>query len=168
MRDKEFRKNLLMEENDVELFYELRYYFEHEMLPNWFYKKTETFIEKLVEEENNFLYEGMNLLCEDTEQEMRYTREQYKVYRCNTKKEYIMIYIEMPKPEIELLCYQVYLVLSDDYQNKGYYTVERGSSLQERFLCSWDQDQFHSNYGETYEDTSRIERKIAEIFEMSF
>lgn len=38
VRDKEFRKNLLMEENGVELFDELRYYFEHEMLPNWFYK----------------------------------------------------------------------------------------------------------------------------------
>ena len=152
----------------MELFDELRYYFEHEMLPNWFYKKTEAFIERLVEEENNFLHEGMNLLCEDAEQEMRYTREQYKVYHCSTKKEYTMICIEMPKPEIALLCYQVYLVFSNDYQNNRYYTVERGSSFQERFLCSWDQDQFHGNYEETYEDTSRTERKIAEIFEMSF
>ena len=152
----------------MELFDELRYYFEHEMLPNWFHKKTEAFIERLVEEENNFLHEGMNLLCEDAGQEMQYTREQYKVYRCRTQKEYTMICIEMPKPEVELLCYQVYLVFSHDYQNKGYYTVERGSSFRERFLCFWDQDQFHGNYGKTYEDTSRTERKIAEIFEMSF
>lgn len=152
----------------MEQFDELRYYFEHRMLPNWFYEKTEGLIERLMEEGSNFLNGAMRLLCEEVGQEMKYTGEQYKVYRCKTEEEYTMICIEMPEPEVEPLCHQVYLVFSDDYQSKRYFTVERGSSLQERFLCSWDQNQSHGNYGETYEDISRTEKKIAEIFEWSF
>lgn len=152
----------------MEQFEGLRYYFEHRLLPNWFYEKTEVLIERLEEGGEHFLYGGMSVLCEESGAVMKYTREQYKIYRCNIEKEYTMIRIEMPRPEGEPMCYEVYLVFSDDYQSKKYFTVEMGSSVQERFLCSWDQNQSHCNYGVVYEDTDRTERKIADIFEASF
>ena len=152
----------------MEQFEGLRYYFEHRLLPHWFYEKTEVLIEILEEGGRHFLYGGMSVLCEEAGVEMKYTREQYTLYHCGTEKEYTMIRMEMPIPEREPMCYEVYLVFGDDYQNKKYFTVEMGSSVHERFLCSWDQDQSHCNYGEAYEDTARTERKIADIFEASF
>lgn len=89
----------------------------------------------------------MALICEETGQEMRYREEQYKTVSCKTGKGYSMIGIEMPEPEEQRECYRIYLVFSNDCWRRRYFTVERGASPEERFLCSWGADGNHYNYG---------------------
>lgn len=112
-----------------------RYYFEHEVLPDWFYEDgTEgRMIRELQKDEAFFLWDSM--LC-----------------------------LHMPNPQRELLCFQVYLVFSKDYRRRRYFTVERGTSSEVRFLCSWEPDGGHSDYGQCILDTAEIEKRIDEIF----
>lgn len=145
-------------------FNEIRYYFEHVELPDWFYRKGEKMIKKLGEEGGTFLQRVMELLCKEVRQEMCNIKGQYKVIVCEKCEEYSMIRIDMPEPEREMLCSRVYLVYSGDYRRRKYFTVERGVSPEVKFLCSWEPDGNHCNYGQHNMNMSETEKRIVEIF----
>lgn len=125
----------ISKENEVERFDEIRYCYEHRFLPGYFYKNREALAKMILEDGDDFPYRTMDILYEEEGQEMRYTREQYKVYPCMKGKEYSLICIEMPEPERECLCYQIYLVFSNDYQYGNYFMVER-VALQIQDFCA--------------------------------
>lgn len=145
-----------------------RYYFEHCELRNWFYGDGtgEELIRGLLKEGGSFLWDAMSRLGKDTADGIRETKEQYRVSVCKHGDGDSIIRIDMPKPQRELLCYQVYLAFSSDFRHRGYFTVERGASAETRFLCSWEpgEDGGHCNYGQCGSDASEIEKRIGEIF----
>ncbi len=145
-----------------------RYYFEHSVLPDLFYggDTGEKIVGGLLKEGDSFLWNVMSGWCREAETGIGDTKEQYKVSICKQNKEYSMIRIDMPKPQRELLCYQVYLVFSSDLRHRRYFTVERGASAEVRFLCSWKPGEAggHCNYGRCSADKSETENRIVEIF----
>lgn len=128
-----------------------RYYFEHSVFRDCFYEADtgEEIIRALLKEGSSFLWDAMLLWCKETGNEIWGTKEQYRVFACKCDNEYSMIRIDMPKPQEELLCYQIYLVFGCDFRRRGYFTVERGASQKVRYLCSWElgESERHCNYG---------------------
>lgn len=143
-----------------------RYYFEHSVLRNWFYGDDtgEELIRGLLKEGGSFPWDAMSR--PGTADGIRDTKEQYRVSTCKHGDGYSIIRIDMPKPQRELLCFQVYLAFSSDFRQKEYFTVERGVSPETRFLCSWEPGEAggHCNYGQCSADASETEKRIAEIF----
>lgn len=146
----------------------IRYFFEHDILRNMFYACSRPaaalFLKNILEKGGDYIWELMAEWCKDFGEETKDKKRQYKVStRCYEGCS--MIRIDMPKPERELLCYQVYLVFSRDFRRRGYFTVERGASSEVRFLCSWmRKTDVHCNYGYCSSDASEIEKRIVEIF----
>ena len=56
--------------------------------------------------------------------------------------------ITLPKPEESLECSRLYLYWNPTTSEAGYYTVEYDNFFGETwFLCGWDKDHNHQNYG---------------------
>ena len=54
----------------------------------------------------------------------------------------------MPEPDGNTLCYRVYMIYNAETGTAGYYTVESDTfSPDTAFICSWDANGTHYNYG---------------------
>lgn len=142
-----------------------RYHFEHEWLRDYYYENTSAFVDKILEEKGNFLYRLMKDLCKIEGVEMKYGRSKYKVFHHKTDRNRSVIRIVMPEPESPLNCYEIFLIYSDDFQHKRYFTVEKAEGIKERFLCSWDETSGHYNHGLCGKDTNKTEKDIIKIFD---
>lgn len=130
---------------------EIRYYFEHRLLPDCFYKYKEKFIMALLTSEGKFLYDIMSDLCRESQEENIYSLEMYKVSACKLEDGTRIVKLDMPKPESEPLCYRIYLVFDESFEKADYLTAERGIMEEQIFLCGWDENGEHFNFGDTTE-----------------
>ena len=86
---------------------ELRYYFEHEVLPKYFWEDSEPFLSDIVqviyeEEENgdeNIIYELISEIAQENDMELPYTKDEYKVELFRMDKDDYTIRIRFPEPE---------------------------------------------------------------------
>lgn len=143
----------------------VRYHFEHEWLRDYYYENTCAFVDKILKEKGNFLYRLMEDLCKIEGVEMKYDGSEYKVFHHKANRRCSIIRAVMPRPESPLNCFEIFLIYSDDFQHKRYFTVEKARGIKERFLCSWDAASNHHNHGICGKGTNKTEKDIIRIFD---
>lgn len=146
---------------------EARYYCEHERLPEMFFENKNAFIKELLDEDRNLLYELITQACEAEKIVCPYTENQYSYRKKSINDTYDMLKLIFPNPEEKLLCSSVYLVFDKEFADKRYFTVERDCIKGRKriyFLCEWDSDHTHYNYGRVpngmIEQEKMVERLI--------
>lgn len=142
---------------------EIRYFFEHKLLPMWFFQKKEELIAILLDKNANMPFVVMNDICEKEGVKMTYEPTQYNSVMYVMTKEITMVMLNMPKPESEPLCHRIYLVFDKDYKKLGYFTVEEGNKFG-NFMCGWDKDGSHINYGSCPSEQKQELIKIMDIY----
>ena len=155
---------------------ELRYYFEHKLLPRCYFEDTISFVGAIfeayredVESNSNPLFDMISGLAEKQGIELPYSEEQFRAETIVLDEDNIMIRICLPEPEEPILCSEIYLVFCiEDFSKKRYFTVE----LLERkwlrniyCLCEWEEDGFHGNHGIISNKIKKREDKIIQIYE---
>lgn len=149
---------------ELQNYYEARYNFEHVLLPAWFYDAGEDELQEIMDQDASFLWDKWKLVCEMEGLEMRDTKNPFKLSKRTIDNDCTIVRIGMPKPDKEYCCFQVYLVWSDDYENRKYFTVERSTSSKMSFLCSWTDEGEHGNYGPCSPNGKDIESRIRKLF----
>lgn len=144
--------------------YEVRYVFEHRLLPAWFYCAGEETLKGIQDQDAAFLWRKWKLLCGAAGLEMTDAKNPFKVSKRTIDDRCAIVRIDMPNPDGQALCYYVYLIWSGDYESRGYFTVERGASPKVRYLCSWTEGRQHCNHGKCSPHAAGVEKKIANLF----
>ena len=121
----------------------LLYFLEHRFLRDQFFIEPMSILNITFEGLMNFfkeIYKSKN--CEFT-----YANEDFNIERFKIDNYYIMI-VSFPKPQEALLCDRIYFLYNEDLQDKKIVTIERAIDEPKGFLCSWDENKQHHNYGE--------------------
>lgn len=147
------------------------YYIEHKWLPWIFYGAGKGFIEEALTKGGQMfidLLTAMNM-DEDSETESNYTcpyaAEEFQVrYFLYPDQHTTLVQLQMPKPQDQLFCRHIYLVINMETKNRFLYTIELSQS-GDYLLCGWEDDGshmiFHMDVGEDPEDDLP---KVMELF----
>ncbi len=135
------------------------YILEHQMLPRFFYDD-EIDLAASVYNDTSMICKMFDDICGNEGLENPFTEEDFsfKVYQCDPDDDkWLGAVIRFPKPDKSPLCYEMYLFFDRDGGNKGLFTLEydlapirRDGKLTETecaFLCAWDKQQNHTNFG---------------------
>lgn len=155
--------------------FEVRYYFEHKLLPKYYFEDTEPFLTEMLDaygsDGNNLLYDMISDMAKKREIDLLFDEEQYKVKIYQLEEDEFMIKISLPEPQESTLCSHIYLLFSvDDLSNKRYFTIELLEIKRKRkyyCLCEWEPSGFHVNHGYLPKSGAQIEDKIIELFKNS-
>ena len=145
---------------------DLEYTFQHFLLPRFFNEQKETFVAVALKEPN-FLYDLLNMLCNDQNEENPYSKEDFKSEPIKFTKDILVLALTFPKPKDIPLCYKQYIFFDWEYEHTQYFCIEKTIGDEEGLspcVCSWDGEK-HNNYGRVemkYEDSDLI--RCAEIF----
>ncbi len=146
--------------------HEVRYQLEHRMLPGWFYGEGARLI-GVLEQDQAFLYKVMNRLLEQEGIANPYRAEQFQATFVSVNESVMALRLTLPEPEDEPLCYELVMIFDRNYTRTGFYTIEKGSGVgvERMFLCGWDRDWSHQNYGSCAPDREQAFRRILEIYQ---
>ena len=124
---------------------DIRYYFEHRMLPQQFYQSPETVISYL---ESNGIYSLWSGFTGENNFSVTYGEEEFSVRDIPQENGMKMLMITMPEPEETPLCCRIYLCYDPEKQAGAYFTVEYDNNFDDSyFLCAWTPEGTHMNYG---------------------
>lgn len=146
---------------------EARYYFEHRILRDVFFNDPAALLEELLEGGADTLYDNFRQRCERRKIECIYKKEDFKVFpKTVDNKEIVRIVMPLPKNERD--CFEINMVVSrivfEDDIDAGilpyYFTVERGADSKTRFLCEWNEREYHYNRGECPASVSETMKRI--------
>ena len=128
--------------------YDIRYSFEHRILPAWFYKHKGQFTGLLLKDKN-VLYEIIDDMFKDAEMENPFTRDDFDIVAARLSNEIMMLKIIFPAPDQEPLCYCSYLFFDQNFERTSYFCIEKGGSIEpdKPYVCGWTADGKHQNYG---------------------
>lgn len=156
---------------------ELRYYYEHKILPKYYFEDTVPFLAEIFEaygdsdgegKIDNFLYDMIRELAEKNGIAFPYSEDQYKVDMWKLDEDNFMIRLRMPEPDETVLCSYVYLLFPiEDFSQNRYFTVELTEIKKKRkyyCLCEWDKEGVHKNYGYLPNNIEQVEDKIIKLF----
>ena len=154
---------------------ELRYYFEHKLLPRYYFENTISFVSEIfqayredVESNSNPLFDMISELAENQGIELPYSEDQFKVEIIVLDEDNVMFRICMPEPEEPILCSEIYLVFCiEDFSTKRFFTVEllERKWLRKTYcLCEWEEDDFHGNHGIISNNMKKRKDKIIQLF----
>ena len=153
---------------------ELRYYFEHKILPKYFFEDTEPFLTEMLdaldkEVAGNIIYEMISDIAKKNDTEFADSENEYEAELFWLKEEDYIIRIRLPEPEESLLCAYIYLLFSlDDLSKLRYFTVELLEKKRRKnvyCLCEWEQDGFHRNHSFVSKNLEKIQDKIIQMYE---
>ena len=152
--------------------FEFRYNLEHRLFPRYYFEDTPAFFAALLGNEDedsegvdNYLFEMVSDISDKCDFALPYTADQYGVELREIDDNTFMCKISLPEPEESPLCSRVYLILSGDYSNQRYFSVELMEIRRKRkcyCLCEWSSTGHH-NYGEAPENVEQLERKIVDL-----
>lgn len=125
---------------------DIKYMFEHQLLPSWYYKDKGNFVAALVQEDSTLLFHIMGEICEKEHVRMPYTADMYSFELYGISEDVMLLRQSMPEPSDEPLCFRVYFMFDRQFEKMGYYTVEKGQG-DDLYLCGWDAEGNHANYG---------------------
>lgn len=136
--------------------HEIRYMFEHRLIPQWIHEEGTTFVAMLLQDKG-LLYRIINDIFEKEGVENPYREEQFQVESGKAAEDVMMVKICFPEPEDEPLCYCGYLFLDKEFEKVSYVVIERGNSFGKElpFVCVWefeDGGPMHVNYGNCEKD----------------
>ena len=139
---------LAIAETDADAGYtaaEVRYAFEHNMLPRYFYADPQNLIDHVAD---MGLYVLWASVATENGADPTYPEEDYVVHVYDLEDGGTLMQIELPDPDANLLCYRIYFLYNSETGEAGYYTAESDTfSPNACYLCSWNEDHTHLNFG---------------------
>lgn len=143
----------------------VRYFFEHQVLPKWFYEDKVKFVVILLQDKN-ILFRIIDDIFKQENVENPYNEDSFDVIPFNVTDDVKMLKIIFPEPEEEPLCYCSYVFFNDDFEKINYFCIEKGSELSNNnpFVCSWSSDGIHRNHGNCTFDEDSDFLRCKEIF----
>lgn len=125
--------------------HDIRYYFEHRLLPSELYENTEQLIGFL---RQNGIYALWANFTGNNGFNVVYPEDAFGMAEFPQEDGTNVMMLSLPKPEDSPLCSRVYLCWNPETGKAGYYTVELDSFFGEAwYLCSWSADGNHLDYG---------------------
>ena len=130
--------------------FEIRYYFEHRLLPQRFYYSPEAAMDSL---RGNGLYEMWRSYTAENTAEVAYKAEEFSTREMLKESGIIVLMLSMPEPADTLLCYRIYLCYDPETGTAAYFTAEydkyEGYFDEGCLLCGWNEDGTHRYYSES-------------------
>lgn len=147
--------------------FDVRYYFEHRLLPQVFYQDPEGTMESLPE---SGLYDRWSRYTAESSFDVTYPEDAFSVREMMQDSGIRMLMLTMPQPESTLLCYRIYLCFDPETGTAAYYTAEydiyEGYYDEECLICGWKPDRIHQYFTETRilpdSDDPEYEKALAE------
>ncbi len=138
---KEKEKNIVYDTSN-------RYYIEHDLLPELILGENGvSILYGLLKEKGEFFVDLFNRLnSEDINYHCPYKISDYKIRGIKLNDDKYCVEISLPRPEREPLCKNIYIIHGQHYEDRRYFTIERGHSEKEQFLCEWTSDKKHKLY----------------------
>ena len=125
--------------------YQVRYYFEHQMLPASYYDMPEEVLTFLQEEGP---YELWRRVTESFGLDPTYAEADFRAEVLEDTDEVRILRLNLPEPDGNTLCPRVYFVYYPETGNGAYVTVESDTFMPDAyFICGWTPDGTHMNYG---------------------
>ena len=141
----------------------IRYFFEHRLMPDGFYKEKEKFIMLLLEDKE-ILFRIVDDLFNKQDFKNPYTTDQFDIGAAKLEDDVLILKVTFPEPEEEPLCYCSYMLFTTDFKKACYFCVEKGHGEGFPFVCSWSSDGVHHNYGQCSLEEHDYLKKCMEVF----
>lgn len=142
-----------------------RYYFEHQFLPKLFYDP-KVFLPMAIKNNPDVIHMNWTHLLEHYGITDTYDADAYKVQMFEISDKIACVRILCPQPEVEPQCLWIYMLFRYSLRKRFYFTVEKGGLFESGpFLCGWDRNQKHINYGECEEHIEKALDQAIAIFE---
>ncbi len=127
---------------------EIRYLFEHGLLPRWFFEEPKDFVNTLLTEPSE-LFENLNRMFEWEMVENPYSMEDFQVEQITLEGDTRGLKLTFPEPEEAPFCYNSYAFYDEKFEKIAYFCIEkkRGEDSTEAFVCQWTKDEKHINHG---------------------
>ncbi len=158
-----------------DILYDSRYLVEHVILPKNFYEQKINFIYVMIKSGGEYVYDVTKDIIENDGGQCPYSSDDYGIHfiRMDEKAEHgnYILTAEFPMPEKEPLCIRAICIFDLDTSNNEsfskyrYFTVESGVNEGDKpFLCAWNEDGSHSNFGEVSDDIKEQVAAVVDIF----
>ena len=142
---------------------EIRYTFEHRILPLNFYEYRTDFIALLLKRKD-IIFQVLNDIYREEKVENPYSKNDFEIKLVNMDEKFISIKLIFPYPEEEPLCYYSYLFIDKELQNLKYFCVERGAKPEDAYISLWTSAKDHINYGRCSIDEYECYKKCLQIY----
>ncbi len=132
----------------------VRYIFEHHMLPQWFFENKMGLVGGILKDKT-ILFKIIDDIFKQEQVENPYEPEQFDAQSGRIAEDVFFMKITFPTPEDEPLCYCSYMFFDEEFEKISYFCIEKGNSFGEElpFVCSWTSDGAHLNHGNcTFEE----------------
>lgn len=150
----------------MDLDFHVRYFMEHKALPSNLYTEGMRLLSRFMISGGKAMLDYYAKAEESTPFECNYNTEDFGInFRTYIRDNdsCMVLRIEMPEPERPLLCRAVYLC----YGTRGGYELYVTSELAEDgtyYICAWDEQAQHFNFGDAPSDPSDEMDMAAELF----
>ena len=125
--------------------YDVRYAFEHSMLPRYFYEVPVNMLDTL---SGKGIYSLWASVSTENGVDPTYSEDEYISHWYTASDGSTLLQIELPKPDGNTLCYRIYFVYNDDNGFTGYYTMEYDEMMEDAgFICTWNAEREHRILG---------------------
>ncbi len=128
----------------------IMYEFEHRLLPRWILTSGAFYNDLMKNGAKQTLYGALKSVYDNRNEEMPYKLEDFNGMNFYTDESTIVAMMKLPDPTEVPQCYRMYMYYDPEIKKIACYTVEKGVDIdgtELRFLCEWDQDGNHKNYG---------------------
>ena len=127
--------------------YQVRKYFEQNLMPQLFYEDQEQFLDFI---DQNGVFALWTNFTEGGGFDPVYNQEDFSQTKVLKEDGTRVTLAVLPVPEDTPLCSRVYFCLNPETGKKGYFTVEYDNLFDEQwFLCGWTDNNIHMSYGTT-------------------
>lgn len=134
----------------------LQYGFQHQLLPKWAYNSVDFFNDLVNKGVAPTLYRGIKSVYDNHKEECPFKEEDFSGFTTRLDVDTFVAVLRFPKPEEVPMCYCALLYMDLNTKRIGYFTMEKGQDPADgreiQFLCGWDKDGKHNNYGSAYVD----------------
>ena len=160
------------EKEESPTLHDARYYFEHRMLPDYFYNNRDALVSYL---RRNGVFTLWERFCQNNGLDPTYEEDRFGVREFPQEDGTEVMILTLPKPEDMTLCCRIYLCWNPETGTAGYYTVEYDNLLGETwFLCGWTANGTHMNYSivsavtdpEDPEYEAALEKELKAVLEL--
>ena len=125
--------------------HDIRYYFEHKLIPHEFYTNAGQFVPFIRE---NGIFGLWRNFTQNNGLDLYYTEDQFSAMELPREDGLFLMLLTFPKPESNLLCSRIWLCRDPETDKAGVFTVEIDLFTGEAwFLCGWTPNGTHLNFG---------------------
>lgn len=144
---------------------EIRYMFEHGLLPRWFFETTKDFVRTMLTEPSEF-FDNLDRMFEWEMVENPYTMEQFQIEHIKLTEDIMVLKLTFPEPEEAPFCYNSFAIYDEKFEKIRYFCIERanGEDSKEAFVCQWTKDERHINHGTCVRDEKTELERCVEIY----